>query len=109
MQPTEPSKPATIRELGLSWIRTGVPYLWGYVLTFLAARAPAIHDLVDTPYVFAALSGAVALAWYWLMRKAEHKIPPWLTRLVLGANTAPSYWLGADAVAARRAARDLDG
>lgn len=84
-------QPDTIQGLGLSWIRTGVPILWGYLLTFLATRFPGLHDVLATPEVLAAVVGAVALAWYGLMRRLEQQLPPWLTRLVIGANRAPVY------------------
>jgi hypothetical protein len=86
--------PPSLRDWGLSWIRTGVPVLWGYVLTFLATRLPDVHALLDQPQVMAAVVGAVTLAWYALMRRIEHLLPPWLTRLVIGANRAPVYVSG---------------
>lgn len=88
---TAPTPPASVKDWGLSWIRTGVPLLWGYVLTFLATRFPDVHALLDNPQVQAAVVGAVTLVWYAIMRKVEHVLPPWLTRFVLGANTAPQY------------------
>lgn len=88
---TTPEKPQSLRDWGLSWIRTGVPILWGYLLTFLATRAPAIHELVANPYILAAVVGAVTLAWYAVVRWVEPKLPAWLTRIVIGANTAPQY------------------
>ena len=88
---TTPEPPASVKDWGLSWIRTGVPIAWGYVLTFLATRLPDVHALVNNPQVTAAVVGVVTLAWYALMRRVEHLLPPWLTRFVLGANTAPRY------------------
>jgi hypothetical protein len=88
---TPPEPPASVKDWGLSWIRTGVPILWGYLLTLLATRFPEVHALLDNPQVLAAVVGAVTLVWYGLMRKIEHRLPPWLTRFVLGANTAPQY------------------
>lgn len=90
MTTSEP--PASVKDWGLSWIRTAVPIAWGYFLTFVAARLPDVHDLLTAnPYLPGLLTGLVALAWYALMRKAEHRLPAWLTRFVLGANTAPRY------------------
>lgn len=86
-QTPEPS----VRQWGLGWIRTAVPTAWGVVLTFLASRLPALHALVDNPHVYAVIDGAVTLAWYGLFRAIEAKLPAWLTRFVLGANTAPVY------------------
>lgn len=80
-----------LRNWGLSWIRTGVPILWGYFLTFLATRAPAIHELLGNPYILGAVVGAVTLAWYALVRWLEPRLPAWLTRLVIGAATPPLY------------------
>jgi len=88
---TTPEAPASVKDWGLSWIRTGVPILWGYALTFLATRVPDLYALLNQPQVQAAVVGAVALLWYAIMRKIEHKLPAWLTRFVLGANTAPTY------------------
>lgn len=86
-----PDSPASVKDWGLSWIRTGVPILWGYVLTFVATRVPELHALLDDPQILAAVVGAVTLVWYGLMRKIEHRLPAWLTRFVLGANAAPRY------------------
>jgi len=88
---TTPEAPASVKDWGLSWIRTGVPLLWGYLLTLVATRFPDVHALLDNPQVLAAVVGAVTLLWYAIMRKIEHRLPPWLTRFVLGANTAPQY------------------
>lgn len=88
---TTPEPPTSLRDWGLSWIRTGVPLLWGYLLTWVATLSTAMHDLLDNPGVYAAVVGAVTLAWYALARWVEPKLPPWLTRLVIGANTAPQY------------------
>lgn len=89
---TAPESPTSVKDWGLSWIRTGVPILWGYFLTFVAARLPDVHDLLTAnPYLPGLITGLVALAWYALMRRVEHLLPAWLTRFVLGANTAPSY------------------
>lgn len=88
---TVPEPPASVKDWGLSWIRTAVPVLWGYVLTFLATRVPDLYALLDNPALQAAVVGVVTLAWYAIMRKVEHLLPPWLTRFVLGANTPPQY------------------
>lgn len=89
---TLPEQPASVKDWGLSWIRTGVPILWGYLLTFVAARLPEVHDLLTAnPYLPGLITGLVALIWYALMRRVEHHLPAWLTRFVLGANTPPRY------------------
>jgi hypothetical protein len=88
---TTPEPPQSLRDWGLSWIRTGVPVLWGMLLTLLASRAPAVYELVNNPYMAALAVSLVTLAWYSLVRWLEPKLPPWLTRLVIGANTPPQY------------------
>ena len=85
------SSPDSLRSLLLSWTRTAVPIAWGIVLTFLATRAPAIHDLLDNQAVYAVVDGAVSLVWYGFWRWVEKHLPAWATRFVLGANTAPAY------------------
>lgn len=88
--------PPSLRDWGTSWIRTAVPVLWGWLLTFLATRAPEVHELlVGNPAVLTVAVGTVTLAWYALIRRVEHLLPAWLTRLVIGANTAPQYVPGA--------------
>lgn len=87
---TLPSVPS-VREWGLSWLRTAVPVAWGFVVTFIATYIPAVHDLLANPYVLAAVDAAVTTIWYGLFRWLEAHLPPWLTRFVLGANTMPTY------------------
>lgn len=89
--PPAEEPPTTVRDLGLSYLRTAVPLFWGYVLTWLAMRAPAVHDLLDQPYVTALVTALVTLAWYAVARRLEAMLPAWLTRVILGANTAPVY------------------
>lgn len=88
---TIPEPPPSLRDWGLSWIRTGVPVLWGLLLTFLASRAPAIYELVNNPYAAGLAVGLVTLAWYSLARWVEPRLPAWLTRVIIGANTPPQY------------------
>lgn len=83
--------PPSLRDWGTSWIRTLVPVAWGYGLTFLATRAPDVHKILDSPFLLAAATSLVTVAWYALMRSVEHRLPAWLTRLVIGANTPPQY------------------
>jgi hypothetical protein len=87
----ELEQPKDLRQWGLSWVRTAVPVAWGFVLTFAATRFPAIHALLDNPHVYAVVEGAITVAWYGLFRAVEGHLPAWLTRFVLGANTAPVY------------------
>lgn len=87
----ELEQPKDLRQWGLSWIRTAVPVAWGFVLTFAATRIPAVHSWLDNPHVYAGVESAVTAAWYGLFRWLESHMPAWLTRFVLGANTAPVY------------------
>jgi hypothetical protein len=86
----DPDKTA-LRDKVLSLLRTGIPIAWGWVLMFLLARVPTVHSLVDNASVYTVIEGAVTLAWYTLWRFTEQHIPPWLTRLLLGANASPTY------------------
>lgn len=86
--------PTSLRDWGISVLRTGVPLIWGNLLVFLGSRFPALDGLLHDPQVVGfstILVAAVSLAWYALMRKVEPYIPPWLTVLVLGANATPVY------------------
>lgn len=91
VEPPTPEQPQSISDWGLSWIRTTVPVVWGFLLTFLATRLPDVYALMDNPAILAAVTGAAVLAWYSLMRWLEPRLPAWLTRLVLGSNRQPSY------------------
>lgn len=86
-----PAEPTSVRAWGLSWLRTAVPTVWGFGITFLAAKLPALAGLIDNAAVYAVVEGGVTLAWYGLFRWIEQHLPAWLTRFVLGANTAPVY------------------
>lgn len=80
-----------IRNKGISYLRTGIPVVWGYVLTFVADHIPAVSPLLDEPQVYGAVGAVVTFVWYAIMRAVEPHLPPWLTGLVLGANSVPLY------------------
>jgi len=80
-----------IRNKGISLLRTGVPAVWGYVLTLVAERLPVLTPLLDDPQVFGAFAAVTMFVWYAIMRWVEPKLPAWLTTLVLGANAVPVY------------------
>lgn len=89
---TQPEQPTSVRAWGLSWIRTAVPIAWGFALTLVATRIPLLHEwLASDPKIYAAVESGITAAWYGLFRWLERHLPPWLTRFVLGANTAPVY------------------
>lgn len=91
MTPIPPVTTPSIRDWGLSWLRTVVPVAWGFLVTLIATRIPAVHDLLTNPAVYAAVDAAVTAIWYGLWRWLELHLPAWLTRFLLGANTAPVY------------------
>jgi hypothetical protein len=80
-----------VRNKGISYLRTGVPIAWGYVLTFVADRIPAVSPLIEDPQVYGAVGAVVAFVWYAIMRWVEPRLPAWLTALVLGSNSVPLY------------------
>lgn len=83
-----------IGNLGISLMRTGVPLAWGYVLTWLASAIPAVAPVLERPEVVGASSAitfALALGWYGVMRWLEPRLPDWFVTLVLGWSTAPRY------------------
>ncbi len=83
-----------VRDYGVSLLRTGVPIAWGYVLTWLVGLIPALQPMLERPEVIGlsnAITFALALGWYAVMRWVEPRLPAWLTRIVLGANAAPTY------------------
>lgn len=91
---TEPTAPSNIRDVGVSIIRTVVPGFWGSALAWAATQVPALEPVLNAPGmagIGAALAGALILAWYSLFRSIEGKLPAWLTVLVLGSNTPPTY------------------
>ena len=83
-----------VRDYGVSLLRTGVPIAWGYVLTWLVGLIPALQPVFERPEVIGlsnVITFALALGWYAVMRWVEPRLPAWLTRIVLGANAAPTY------------------
>lgn len=89
--PTDPDAPQNPRDYGVSLIRTYMPLVWGWLLTWLASRAPGLRDFLDSEMVYGTAVLAVSALWYALWRLVERVLPPMLTRLVLGANRRPAY------------------
>lgn len=83
--------PSSVRDFGVSWLRTVVPTAWGAVVAFLLSRVPELHDALVNPGVTMAVTAAVVTLWYTLFRKLEPHIPAWLTAFLLGSNRAPVY------------------
>lgn len=91
---TDPQNLPTLNGWVTSVIRTGVPMLWALLLTFLAGKVPALETVLTAPEVVGlggSITLAVGVAWYAVMRWLEPKLPPWLTRLVIGSNKTPTY------------------
>lgn len=89
--------PDSLRNRGLSLIRTYVPALWGAFLTWCATQLPVLEDALNSEAALGVGAFLVALLtslWYTLMRWMEPKLPPWLTVLVLGANARPAAYTG---------------
>jgi hypothetical protein len=83
----------------VSLLRTVVPVVWGsaiaWLLTVVALPAPVTGFLTNQTDVVVVVAIA---AWYAGFRWLEPKLPPWLTRIVLGSNQTPTY---APAIAVR--------
>lgn len=91
-----------LSDRAVSYLRTVVPALWGAVvaviLKALAPHLPAalydeLRDLLSGPLAQALVVSLAVAAWYWLWRRIEHRIPDWLTRVVLGSARTPGYGL----------------
>lgn len=86
--------PGSAANRGVSLIRTYVPLAWGALITWATTQVPAWEPYLNAPAVLglgAVLTAVVTAAWYSLMRVVEPKLPPWLTRVVLGSNLQPKY------------------
>lgn len=86
-----PEQPTSVRQFGVSWLRTVVPTAWGAVVTFLLSRVPELHEALVNPAVTMAVTGAVVAAWYTLWRWLEPHVPAFLTAFLLGSNRQPVY------------------
>lgn len=78
----------------VSILRTVVPSLWGSAILFLTASVTLPETLTEylgSEATVAVVTAIVIGGWYALWRWLEPKIPAWLTRIVLGSNSTPSY------------------
>ena len=98
----------TLSDRAVSHLRTVVPVAWGslvgLLLGWVAPHLPGdlgdtLADLLGGEAAIALVSGLAIAGWYALWRRVEPRIPDWLTRIVLGSASAPSYTLGADVIA----------
>lgn len=90
MHATEAGHSDRVFAYGVALLRTAVPSAWGAALGWLTSLGLHLSPAVMGVGQWLVMSAAVA-AWYAVWHWIEGKLPPWFTRLVLGANTAPSY------------------
>lgn len=79
-----------------SILRTIVPYLWGTFIGWALALVPVLEPLRADLMAYGdaavpIIAVILATAWYALWRWLEKKLPPWLTRVLLGSALAPTY------------------
>jgi hypothetical protein len=81
----------------VSWLRTIVPGVWAGVIAWLVGRGlpDSITTAADGLGQMVLIPAALAVV-YPLLRAVEAKLPPWLTRLLLGSNQPPSYGASPD-------------
>lgn len=87
---SEPTRSEKVFAYGVALLRTAVPSAWGAALGWAASLGLQLSPAASSVGQWLAMSVATA-AWYAVWHWIEGKLPPWFTRLVLGANTAPSY------------------
>jgi len=87
-----------VSDLVVSYLRTIVPILWGALITWALGAVSWLPDALaflnldpQSAGVVTGVTGLVVAAWYVVWRKIEPSIPAWLTSIVLGASTAPTY------------------
>jgi len=83
---------ASLGDRLVSWLRTIVPALWAGAIGWLVGLGlpTSITTAVDGLGQMVLIPAALAIV-YPLLRAVEAKLPPWLTRLLLGSNQPPSY------------------
>ncbi len=91
----------------VSWLRTVVPGLWALVIGWLVGLGlpDSVTGAVDGLGRMVLIPAALAVV-YPLLRAVEARMPPWLTRLLLGSNQPPRYW---NPVVTRLSPADPDG
>lgn len=83
-----------LRDWVTALLRTGVPALWGAVITWLLGSYVLPEELVallTSEAWVAAITSLVIAAWYALWRILEPHVPTWLVRIVLGSALTPTY------------------
>lgn len=80
---------------GAAYLRTVFPALWGSLLAWLFAIAAwipePIQEWLSSDATQIALSGALAVGWYWVWNKVHSYVPDWLERAAMGSVQRPSY------------------
>lgn len=98
---------------GVSIIRTYVPVAWGALVGWLLTLVPALEPLLNDPEVgqgaTTVLFAVCVFVWYFLARLIEPRLGPVLTRLIIGANTQPTYLGGPEGDAQARIGRSAPG
>lgn len=89
---------AAVSDKVVAQLRTYVPVWWGALVSFLLAHQPTIaqfffdhHIDINSVAAQSFITGVVIAIWYAVFKTIEGKMPPWLTRLVLGSNLTPTY------------------
>ncbi|PKW19854.1 hypothetical protein [Saccharopolyspora spinosa] len=72
-----------------AWLRTTIPAAWSALVAWLIAAG--VPDWLTGPLGAAGDVLVVLGALYALLRWTEPHMPPWLTRILLGSNTPPTY------------------
>lgn len=84
-----------LSDRAVSYLRTAVPVLWGSLIAILLPHVPwlpaPVVEWLSGEVAIALVSGAVILAWYWVWRRVEHLIPPWVAAILLGSSKTPTY------------------
>jgi hypothetical protein len=81
----------------VSWLRTVVPGVWALGIAWLAGLGlpDSVTTAVNGLGHMVLIPAALAVV-YPLLRAVEAKLPPWLTRVLLGSNQPPSYGVASD-------------
>jgi hypothetical protein len=83
-----------------SYLRTGVPAVWGLFITWLMSQLGWLAGLFDamgwdptSKQTGAVVTSIFFFIWYafWRWLEGRNVLPDWLRRLVLGSASAPSY------------------
>lgn len=76
--------------------RTIIPVFWASIVGWLLGMVPALEPLRElllgqSEVIVLGVTAVAVGGWYALCRWIEPHLPTWLTRILMGANTQPSY------------------